>query len=496
MKGSIYGVDIKLTKNDSEISPVGIEMNGVDFGTDFFKYEEGCRYYKKLATVLSACANGKPIFIQSYKDSRPLHVLEKIAQETEYREIHKERRERAEKIASYIDESYDFEYSWLDDLLSFNLKNLDKHEENEERWAEHAARDLGIPLFLFETIAYRREKVIFTLLNGKKQEFSKEDIGLIWAKSPKLYKVPYEYTGLFLNSSLAELLGDSKPMFREYSERYSQELLECFAPGISYGFGITEKEELLDFLDGIEGEFVVRKRGGSYCGTGVEIFEKERLMKTLKRPHEEVGNDKKRAMLYYVMKQVSNGRDLEEFLSVYEEFIPSVPILNSKTHQYHDGCIRAVVFKPKDEEPIFVDAQWRLAPAPLDADTSLEEKLRANLSRGATPQDLSDEEIALVSPFARGLVEGYEHLIEKMEGYLDTIIPRVNHRERFKMWLIKQNFWGCLLRDQAKRLGNYESAHINPDIRIRDLDETISKQISAWERVNRLREFAEQYDLG
>ena len=39
MKGNIYGVDIKLTQKEGNIIPIGIEINGSNFGTDFFRYE-------------------------------------------------------------------------------------------------------------------------------------------------------------------------------------------------------------------------------------------------------------------------------------------------------------------------------------------------------------------------------------------------------------------------------------------------------------------------
>lgn len=489
MIGSIYGVDIKLTQTNGEVYPLGIEINGVDFGTDFFKYEEGFRYYKKLVMVLAASANSKPIFIQSHPDLQPLNPLEKIALEKEYNASFKERKEKVEKIASYLGESYDFEYSWLDDLLSFNLKNIDKQEANEHRWMEQAGRLLHIPIVLFEDLSFNKEKIMFKLLNGERREVPMTDIGLIWARSTALYDAPHN--DLFLNSSLAEALSDSKPMFRAYGEGYHEELLDFFPSGVYYGFGITSKKELVSFLEGIGGNFVVRKRGGSYCGTGVEIFEKEELLKTLKGRQNEERSEKRRSMLYYILQQVIQGHHLEEFVSVYEEFAPSIPILNARTQQYHDGCIRAVVFKPKDQEPIFIDAQWRLAPAPLDAHAPLEEKLRANLSRGATPQDLSYEETALVEPFATRLVEEYEDLVGKIETSLSPVIPPVTNKERIKVMVLKHNFWGWLLMNHAREIGTYEVTHLKPDICVQDPNETIAQEMLSWERMRMLRKYAD-----
>ena len=50
MPNNLYGVDIKIQPDGT---PQVIEVNGVDFGTDFFKYPEGWTYYTKLVRVIA-----------------------------------------------------------------------------------------------------------------------------------------------------------------------------------------------------------------------------------------------------------------------------------------------------------------------------------------------------------------------------------------------------------------------------------------------------------
>ena len=86
--------------------------------------------------------------------------------------------------------------------------------------------------------------------------------------------------------------------------------------------------------------------------------------------------------------------------TLLEAFIPSKPIINSKTGKAHDGCMRYLLdilvqrnFDRIKYKPIYESAYWRLAPKPMQSRCKNINKYRANLAKNAIPEQCSPDEI-------------------------------------------------------------------------------------------------------
>ena len=98
---------------------------------------------------------------------------------------------------------------------------------------------------------------------------------------------------------------------------------------------------------------------------------------------------------------------LENYIA--EPFIPSKPLLSSRTGQLHDGCMRYIVTVFQQKGTIAIGhygGYWRLCPNPqtdkLDIDA-----MRANLAQGAMTEKVSDADLKIV------------------ENVVDKIMPKI-----------------------------------------------------------------------
>ncbi|MEK6967477.1 MAG: hypothetical protein AABX51_02495 [Nanoarchaeota archaeon] len=408
MKGRLFGLDIKLSPHFSgENFPHGIELNGIDFGTDFFKYEQGKQYYDRLLQVLFKEAEGKPIFVETSptkeSDSLGLAILKARTSE-----LYKKQREGADFLAQILGEHFEFEYGWINDLERFHLGKLDEKDDPEKRMLANLAAAKGIELYLFTRLEYENGSINFHLENGRTKGAPHSQIGLVWPYSSTLWDVPEKFRDLFLGNPVEETIMDSKAFMHFLEEHYNAPPINYLPPGIVFGFGITTRTELVDFLKESPSDLIVRKRGGSYCGTGVEILEKGRLISELRRTTPKPISNAKLQALYYVLSQTMINVELEEYLSVYEEFIPSIKIKHPETGKKHDACARTVVYLPDNGIPEVLGSQWRLAPKPLGYQGSLEESLRANLSRGATAIPMDPKHEYIISSHASLMTRCFE----------------------------------------------------------------------------------------
>lgn len=436
--GNIYGLDIKLTEANGHIIPVGIEMNGVDFGTNFYGYKDGFNYYRAFARVLGAAAQGKPIFIQGYKNEQRDSLLD--ANERLRIQRKNEATQRYLKQRRFVlDDIFDFDASWSDDMHAFDLSKLEKEVDNEEE--THyltAAENEKVTMVVFVDIKYRNNNLEFLLTDGRKMIIKPQDIGIIRATFKQLPKVPPEYRHLFLNDPLIESILDSKPLFH-YLGEFNSALRNLFAPSIPYGAGVNEASDVISFLNSMNSEMVVRKKGNSYCGVGVRIIPAGEIISELgPQLHKPVSLAMLDAMVDIMIVGVRKLR-YENLTSMYEQFVPSIPIYDSRTDHFHDGCARTVVYTRNGQAPTVLGSQWRLAPASIDDLTAApEQRFRANLSRGAREMPIDPIQEKIINDFAMQVVRefekaicDYKNFIKDGMGYLNQEYPGITEAEAF-----------------------------------------------------------------
>lgn len=101
---------------------------------------------------------------------------------------------------------------------------------------------------------------------------------------------------------------------------------------------------------------------------------------------------------------------------VAEAFVPSKPILSSQDGEYHDGCMRYVVFVEEDKNGnvklYHFGGYWRLSPKPITDGIEID-AMRANLALGAMPEKVSSEDSTLVrESLERAVPTFYRNLAE------------------------------------------------------------------------------------
>jgi len=111
---------------------------------------------------------------------------------------------------------------------------------------------------------------------------------------------------------------------------------------------------------------------------------------------------------------------------VAEPFVSSKPILCDKDGQYHDGCMRYVVFAEEDKQGeiklYHFGGYWRLCPNPISENLDLD-AMRANLAQGAIPQKVSPEDLDLVE----------RAINENMPRFYRNLVERANPQRLYKM---------------------------------------------------------------
>lgn len=455
--GNLYGLDIKLTQKNGQVVPILIELNGVDSGTDSFRYEDGFHYYEKFVRVLGAQAKGKPILIEGW-EKKAYDPLEKVVRKAFIKGRHKAFSRGLEQLASVVGPHFEFDYSWLDDVLAFDIAKLDdRFDDTESRFYALAAKKLGIPLFVYSELSYGEGYIEFELIDGRKLKLKPEEIGIIRPRSSTLEIAPEEYANLFLNDRLTEMVMESKPFTNLLATVFGEGLKDDFPKSMPFGFGVNKMSGLVEFLESIPSNLFVRKRGSSYCGTGVEILEKQQFIDLIKdKSPEPIAPAKMQALVYYVLSHTMQGWELEQLVSNYEEFIHSVPIFNPRTGNYHDGCARVMVYSPPDGKPIVLGSQWRVATHHMeDQAGTLDDRFRVNLSRGATAMRISPEYEAIMHKFATAVVDKFEyalglfmHLTGPEIKKLKAIDPNTN-----ELAIFRTTFWSYHLKDKMQQIG-------------------------------------------
>lgn len=402
---SIYGVDLKQ-QPDGTVK--AIEINGVDSGTDFFKNPEWHDYYFRFMNALGEAVQGKPIFIEFHQDS--VYTATEVEKETlrtwgKYGNL----RHKCRRFRDSLDPVFWFNDTWLDDVEQFEIDNLTKPPEDEVLYYVAAGRRLGLQVVPFTRYWIKGDQFRFKDSDGIEHRIAKRDIGCLWVKSSSLEYLAQHYpqhTDIYVNNALAERIAASKVLFHTLITDFGNGLAEMLPPTTLFGLG-TYTPETFEMLK--QGAYVVRKQSGGSCGVGVDILRNQEILQLFGASYK-YNYERIRESVITLLKE-SVHFELEEFVEVYQPFIPSKPIYAQRTKAYHDGCARGVVISPGYQDPIWIGGQWRLAPQPSGTDTPLNEQYRANLSRGAIPQPLTPEEDAAMKPFAEGFIQKYEEVV-------------------------------------------------------------------------------------
>ena len=104
---------------------------------------------------------------------------------------------------------------------------------------------------------------------------------------------------------------------------------------------------------------------------------------------------------------------------VIEGFVPSKPIFSPQDDQFHDGCMRYVVFVEESKkggiEMFHFGGYWRLCPNPLTDSLDMD-AMRANLAQGAIPQKASAADLRCVQDAVdKNIPQVYRRLVERAE---------------------------------------------------------------------------------
>ncbi|MGV8151779.1 MAG: hypothetical protein ACP5OG_01755 [Candidatus Nanoarchaeia archaeon] len=173
----------------------------------------------------------------------------------------------------------------------------------------------------------------------------------------------------FDSDALFENCRDFKPQTYEYTEENFQRLIRDYNP-----------------------RFVVIKPRDGARGEGLEVVEANATPENRPRPSSNL---------------------------VAEPFAPSKPIFSEKDGQYHDGCMRYVVFAEEDKDGqiklYHFGGYWRLCPNPISDNLDLN-GMRANLAQGALAQKVSSEDLDLVErAINKHMPNFYRSLVERTD---------------------------------------------------------------------------------
>jgi hypothetical protein len=426
--GNVYGLDIKLTPKNGSYAPVCIEINGVDSGTDFFKYPAGRSFYKAFAKALGAETNFKPIFIEEDSKHR-LNPLEVLCEAKSIMSELEEDENFLPHIMNVFGPGFEFDYSWLKDVASFNIKQLSAPWESESSFYSLAGSQNSVPIYSYDLVDFGKEAITFYLPTGKALRLSPTEIGAIKIGSESMEAAPNRFRGLFLSTSFTENIINSKAL-TAYAVSGTP-LQAAMPPTIAYGLGVNRLEDVISFLEGLNSDLIVRKRGTSRCGAGVEILDrKSHIMQLKSKSHSSPKYDSFVIDAFFNYLFVEPARDdLRGAVAIYQEFVPSKGIYNPNTGKMHDGCARIIVYSPKIGEPFVLGGQWRLSPAPLsDENADINSRLRANLSRGASAVPMGPDELEIAAHFSTMFVKGFEKQLETLYKISEDEKPFDNGR--------------------------------------------------------------------
>jgi hypothetical protein len=492
-RGNLYGLDVKLTP---EGRPYTIELNGTDSGTNSFAYEEGFGFYDFFLRTLYEKNGHRPLFLQVW-ETPPLTALENRILAGRVSRDYARRQTLARdvgEIFSALRPDLEFRSEWIEDLGTFQSGRYGLPSDHEDRYVKHAAKKTGIPVHFFTSLRCSSGKISFQCDDGRTRTMRPDDIGAVRAISTTLKQVPEAYIEPFLNIPFMEYVLDSKP-FTHFIGKLHDPFRELMPRSVPHGLGVGSRGKTARFLRDLDGQYVVRKRGSSYCGTGVEILERQPLLDQIRaQPRHVLDRTRAKeqlAAMNFLLSQGALGEvsmcgfPIEEYVSMYEEFIPSIGLPHPQTKELHDGCARVMIFSPWIGEPVVLGAQWRLATHPQHGDHALTDKYRANLSRGATAAPISLKHERILFPHALRSVREFEQAAFNAQLLCDDLrsnqaIKHAGAKELPDQKFFKLLFWTHHLAERVSRLTQRLGGNEHPDsfvARLHALDEKYASQL-------------------
>ncbi len=436
MKGNIYGLDIKLTPESSGAgkTPIVIEINGSNFGTDFFRYPEGMSYYRKFARVLGAHAQGKPIYVEEV----PTPTRQNSRIEPEFFELvdrvniamaegdNASSRERVDMLFERFGPYFRVDTQWMDDRITFRRERIGREiYDPEDKFHIEGGKLEGVEVIAFREMSYVGNSVRFKLPDGRIREESLQNVGMI-KSADELSKASEKYRGLFLSTPFTEGVTDSK-VLSEMINRISQ-LEYSSVPSVVVGGGLTEFPTFESLINTTP--LFVRKPSGESGGVGTTVLDRDNAKKYIDSFKMDVTLEDFAKGALGTLGKLSVGVPLDQHLTILQPFIPSIPLAHPMTGEHHDGCARVVVYSPPSGVPIVLGSQWRLAPHPMNEErNSLEDRFRANLCRGALAVPIHPDDLQLIEKYAVGYIAQFE---EAMTAVRNQIIPTFKTRESLR----------------------------------------------------------------
>lgn len=390
---TLYGVDIKITP---EGRPYIVEINGGNVGMGgFAKLYGDDRVKNEVIAGLERIADSKLILIggsytklrrnqregiqeKSHVDYRPpdprldelrYHIrTSPCARHLSSDELHAEQKDNTSLFDTKFLEYEQFEHEHLSDcIFIYNTSDLSFPLETTEE---------NLRLVAVEGIF---RNVHGDIIGG---EIPIDEVGLLfdrWGQMNGLMRPGFP----IINPPHHNIASSNKLFAHHILTRAGMD--EYLPNTLPVGFGIETADQYWDFIDSFSSPYVVQKQILGGGGFGVHILEKDFVNGPFGL------GIKESILLEDILLELGSLEECKYGFQLLCEFIESKPIHSWETGLYHDGCMRAIVF-----DGTFIDAYWRLAPQPLGLAAPPDKLYRANLSRGAIAEEVSDADKVLV----------------------------------------------------------------------------------------------------
>jgi glutathione synthase/RimK-type ligase-like ATP-grasp enzyme len=413
MKGTFYGVDLKLTPSAEGPKPVVIEINGVDSGTDFYRYPEGQSYYDAWARAMKEVAGDK-VFVHSSLGDEECSLMRAASSFAHRDDLRKITRGALVFIELFADRKLP-QPLWMRGQPD-GLTRCDFDSENEAYSA--AAQRVGLETVFAERLRIQKSALEVTTTQGTKETYSLSEIGAIHATSKKLATFPHAVRTLCLNDYVREEITEYKAFLTDIPVPSGVSI----PPTAVHAPGIGSVAALRAFIQNQPHERFVVKPGRGLQGTGISILERDTLLALLTEQSDWFEN----TLEYQTIVEYAGVLMAPYLTTIVQPFIPSIPLPSRTTGKAHDGCARVIVYTPSDGKPKALGTQWRLSPKALDESAPLEERFRANLSRHAFAEPASDEHRAILESAAckyAAAVDSYATQFKDSRIDLSHVVP-------------------------------------------------------------------------
>lgn len=433
LQPTLYGIDFKITANgDVKL----IEANGAKSGSGGFRDIYGDdRVKEDIVQRMRKIAGEKKIVLTgSYSRSRKDHFSRKKEERRKSPLVKRlwwwyTSREQQMIVKQLTDSKSNRSIS--EEEIAIDKENYEHHWNGQFLDAElFDKRVLADAFFLHDTDTMR------FLYTKDSDRIARIDAAVLGADGePLVYGIDGQAIGLFWDRH-GRYFGPMFPGFALVNPPHHRVALQnklyvhhllskssmanSLIPSIPLGCGIETQEQFDAFLEDNQDEIFVLKPITGSRGYGVRMVPRSEI------EQERVGmpiNNWTSIEHAWARLPIGGLDFLNHGIELLSPYIYSKRVHADTTGQDHDGCIRAIVFNGE-----FIDAYWRLAPEPIDSTTDeLEQRLRANRSRGGISQALTDDEKEIAKGFSEAIAT---QLDESLYTY-----------HRFNPYGMENDFW-------------------------------------------------------